>query len=497
MAGDHEAQQQGGMLSTVDIRRCIVPPELQEDYLAFFKKRKWDEIKNKWPEYEKGLVIREYNELNLTPFSYDMSIGNQLFSLQKPESGLCTLDKNDPNKSGYDLHPGETVVVITRELVAIPRHYSATMWPRFNFVLGGVFQSMVKIDPTWYGKLAVAITNVSPTVIRLEADQAFATLVLYELSEPSDVDLWKPSELVEVDVDVPEDFPLEGFDQFLLDKPDLGKRCRLVGRTLKVKGIKRGDVESLKRFHGSDAWTKFAEKQVGEGWATAEHPTTHRRMIGMEALGMEDLSGIFKVSGKGTRITDSDIVGRACSEQDLAAAAKRHGKPFDVFARIPHTVIERVESEVSTRLGAQIESSIQPRMVMLMFSVLGFLSLIIAVLALAARLGSLEVVDALAMLPGYLVFVFILAILVLSIFAVLVFKVRWGLRPRRGESIEDLRPTINELTQGLRKVENLGEELERLKAICRELKDGQRKAIGSPDDLGKMPPVPNQEESGE
>ncbi|HUS73806.1 MAG TPA: hypothetical protein VMY06_12145 [Sedimentisphaerales bacterium] len=204
------------MLSGSDIRTRIICKEEVEGYLKFFEARDWKGISERtWkqtngneadkPGWKKRFVITNYNELNVTPFSYDLSLGDQIFSIQKPKTGLIALKEEMP----YPLKPGETVVVITAEKVAIPHAYSATVWPRFNMVKRGVFQSMVKIDPTWYGKLAVAMINLSPATVELEQGEAFATLLLYELSKESDVDLWKLEDIQKQGIELEERIPPE------------------------------------------------------------------------------------------------------------------------------------------------------------------------------------------------------------------------------------------------------------------------------------------------
>lgn len=382
---DKEINGRGGILGNVDFRGRIVPADRVEKYLTHFKNREWDEIKDLGKDYEKKFVITDYNELNLTPFSYDLSIGEEVFSIQKPEQKVSEVD----TAKGYSLEPGETVVVITRELIAIPHAYSATVWPRFGMVLLGVFQSMVKIDPTWYGKIAVAMTNLSPGTVKLIPGKAFATLLLYELSKPTDVDLWKHEDIknIEIDVKVPQEFEesLRRLDDFLFETGDLRKFCRLEKSVLKVNAIKRRHTEALMLFDKSDKWKEFV-KNVAETWARATHPVTKNRMIVMEALGMKNLWDIVKDAGYKGRIEAGDIYGKTCSEENLVAAAKQYGKPFDLVAKIPRTIQTMIEKEIAPRIEAEIESSIFPRVITLMFSVLGFLSLIIAVLALVGKL---------------------------------------------------------------------------------------------------------------
>jgi hypothetical protein len=82
---EKEFKTQGGMLSGADIRKRIIHKDDIDKYLELFEKRDWDGIeKSKWKQsngseveelgWEKRFVITDYNELNVTPFSYDLSL---------------------------------------------------------------------------------------------------------------------------------------------------------------------------------------------------------------------------------------------------------------------------------------------------------------------------------------------------------------------------------------------------------------------------------------
>ncbi len=388
----------GGILSNIDLRvRIIDVPERQEKYLNLFKKRQWNELKEEFgDQYQQKFVIKNYNQLNLTPFSYDLSLGTEKFSIQKPDEGVCKYEMGQ----SYQVDPGETIIVITKELVAIPAAYAATVWPRFKMVRSGIFQSMVKIDPTWYGKVAIAMTNISPASIELQPGQAFATLLLYELSKPSDVDLWKHDEIkdCEATIDVPDTFHtiLERLQQFLYDK-SITRFVRLQDKTLKIVGLKRKHIENLMSFDNNSKWQDFIQ-EVANCWATYKHPRTGNRMIVMEAIGMDKLSDIIEGADyeKG-RIDPEDIKGLTCSQEDLDKIAKRYGKPFDQIAKLPKTwsdyineKLKSFEKEISTKLESQIQGRIRTGVIALVMSMFGFLAVIVGVLALVSQSDAME-----------------------------------------------------------------------------------------------------------
>lgn len=400
---DREMNGRGGMLSIVDLRAQIVPAKNVEGYLSLFEKRDWDGIIETFGEiYERKFVIKDYNELNLTPFSYDLSIGHQLFSIQRPDPRVVSITDEQP----YGMEPGETVVVITKEYIALPPCYSATVWPRFKMVRSGIFQSMVKIDPTWYGKLAVAMSNLSPATQVIERDKPFGTLVLYELSVPADVDLWKHINLEEVDVQLPEE--LEGLqdqlDNFLFANEKLKGHCRIKGNILKIRGIKREQLEALNGFYRSKPWRDFVEV-IGNTWAEAKHSKIGRskigrRMIGMEGLGMMDLEPILQGATRGERVKREVIEIGKCRQEELISAAIQYGKPFDIFARIPDTIVKRIEDETIPKIEAEIQSKIQTRVIVLVFSLFGFISLVLTILVMLWRLGGKDFLEKFSNWPG-------------------------------------------------------------------------------------------------
>ena len=408
---EKEFKTQGGMLSGADIRSRIICREQVDDYLKLFEQRKWTEIGNEtWkqvngndtngPSWDKRLVITDYHEVNVTPFSYDLSLGDQVFSIQKPSVPIV-LEKGKP----YVMERGETVVVITEELVAIPHAYSATIWPRFNMVRQGVFQSMVKIDPTWYGKLAVAISNLSPATVELKRGEAFATLLLYELSEPSDVDLWTLKDLQAItDIAVKENIPteFEGEINKINDhifSRELRGYCWVKDQSLAARGIKRDQVEVLKECFADEKWYDFVDR-LTKKWLEKKYDKTKKRMIVMNALGMKDLWSIVSGLSEKGYIRKEDVLRQPLDEDSLVEAAVRYGKPFEVVARIPDTIVKRIEDETIPKMEVEIESKIQMRVIILVFSLFGFISLVLTIFVMLFRLGGKEFLEKFSNWPG-------------------------------------------------------------------------------------------------
>lgn len=392
------AERTGGILSGGHIRERVLTGEEAEKYLAYFEKRQWREMSHWWEEnngnkdgWKKKIVIKDYNELNVTPFSYDLSLGDQVFSIQKPKDGVKPLSVEKP----YPLQPGETVVVITAEKVAIPHAYSATVWPRFNMVKRGVFQSMVKIDPTWHGHLAIAMSNLSPAIVKLKHGKAFATLLFYELSKESDVDLWKLKDIQEKGIEVVEKIPkefvgdIDRIDEHIFNSEELRGYCCVRDKSIVAWGIKRDHVKALKGCLADERWYALVDR-LSKNWAVKEYDETEKRMIVMPALGMYDLRPIVGEMSAEGYMTEENVRTEFLGDDSLIEAAVKYGKPFDVFARIPDNIIERIEEDTIPKIEAEVESKIQIRVIVLVFSMFGFISLVIAILVMIWRVGGQE-----------------------------------------------------------------------------------------------------------
>ncbi|GAI77041.1 unnamed protein product, partial [marine sediment metagenome] len=122
---DKELNRRGGMVSSADFREYVIRKDIPR-MKELFRDRDWEQI-DKVLGHERGFIIDPFNPLNLMPFSYDLSIGDEAFSCRLESRGSFALRDE---KNAYKMEPGETVIVRTLEYIALPRCYSATVWPR-------------------------------------------------------------------------------------------------------------------------------------------------------------------------------------------------------------------------------------------------------------------------------------------------------------------------------------------------------------------------------
>ena len=374
----------GGMLSSADIRRFVITREYK-DYAKMkelFEKRDWKDLQKQYNK-EKSFIIDPFDELNLTPYSYDLAIGDEAFSCRTESRGSFALgDKQNKNRWHW-MQPGETVIVRTKEYIALPPCYSATVWPRFNFVREGIFQSMVKTDPTWYGQLGVALTNVSPADYPIWKGKRFGTLIIYELSQETDIKLLRKGEALKVgesksiqEVTLPKD--VESDVNKKIRGSDLKGKCRVENRQLTIQvALDRTELESLRDLHESEEWKKAVKVAV--------------RTKSCDALGLPALDLLLKSPAGGDptspkRLTREDVANEAskCTSEALSRIAVERGRPFELIANMPRLMEEQAKGQVEAELNKEI-SRIILRIVAITLSILGFISLIVAIIAILAR----------------------------------------------------------------------------------------------------------------
>jgi len=160
-----------GLLGAEDIKNLLITEEINRAK-ELYRQRNWNVISGK-------ILIYPFNNDKLGPFSYDLSVGEQAFSLRErkiidiPENGVV------------EIRPGETVLILTEEYIALPPDIGGIVLMRARLVFEGIVASVAKVDPTWYGKLVIAVSNCSTRhIIKLRRGEAFCTLVLLKLPEP-------------------------------------------------------------------------------------------------------------------------------------------------------------------------------------------------------------------------------------------------------------------------------------------------------------------------
>ena len=170
-------------------------------------------------------------------------------------------------------------------------------------------------------------------------------------------------------------------------------------QSLVAWGIKREHVEALKDCLADERWYALVDR-LSKKWAVKVYAETKKRMIVMPALGMYDLWNIVGGLSENGYIRKEDVLREPLAKDSLVEAAVRYGKAFEAVARIPDAIVKRIEDETIPKIEAEIESKIQMRVIILVFSLFGFISLVLTILGMLWRIGGEKFIEKFSNSPG-------------------------------------------------------------------------------------------------
>jgi len=151
------------------IRSRLIPQESWGEARKWWGQRDWSQVDGR-------LLLEKFNEAHVRPGGYDLSVGDEYVSLWDGEkhtaSGTHTIT----------LAPGETVLILTRELVGLPPSLAGQVMPRALLSAKGIVVLPQRIEPTYYGRLLIACLNHGPREFPLAPDAPLCTCVFEECS---------------------------------------------------------------------------------------------------------------------------------------------------------------------------------------------------------------------------------------------------------------------------------------------------------------------------
>jgi dCTP deaminase len=124
---------------------------------------------------DKSLRIEGYNERNLTPNGYDVTIDEVLI----PSTGFRCKDGT------AQIPPNLWFVVATKEYFALPPTLVGEIWIRTTWARKGILASFGRIDAGFNGNLTFSAFNASSGAVDIPIGERFAQVVFSELRSSS------------------------------------------------------------------------------------------------------------------------------------------------------------------------------------------------------------------------------------------------------------------------------------------------------------------------
>lgn len=166
-----------GFIGGSEVTDRLLDPDTKDEWVRSFRDHAFDRL----PE-RKGIGIVPFSPSQLGPVSYDLTVGKQVQPLRRADKIEFT-----PESDSIKIDPGETVLVLTREFLALSPSFGAITLSRARIMNEGIALSSAKIDPTWYGCLVIPITNNSRRQFTLRQGDRFCTILVFELDVPIEI----------------------------------------------------------------------------------------------------------------------------------------------------------------------------------------------------------------------------------------------------------------------------------------------------------------------
>ena len=121
-----------------------------------------------------SLAIEPFDERNLTPNGYDLSLGEIQLS-----------GKEVVRKGRVSISPGGWFAVATRERVRFPADLCGELWLRSSHIRNGIITSFGRVDAGFEGSLTLTGFNAGAAPVQLAVGDRYCQLVVVELSSPA------------------------------------------------------------------------------------------------------------------------------------------------------------------------------------------------------------------------------------------------------------------------------------------------------------------------
>lgn len=137
-----------------------------------------------------GSIIDKFDENNLQAVSYDFTSSNIICIFRKYHGCIdlkllhdtAGLSEEYDMSEGYELMPGEYVLVKVKERVSLPDNIAGHVRPRTTFTKLGLVLAPQHINPSFSGYLFVGLRNATQNTIKIYPELIIGQFVFEKIS---------------------------------------------------------------------------------------------------------------------------------------------------------------------------------------------------------------------------------------------------------------------------------------------------------------------------
>jgi len=135
-------------------------------------------------------LIEPFNEKQLEGCAYDVKITNKITRFKNEFKKISLESKSEISACyeeiditmGYDLRPGEYILVKLQEVINMPNDLAAHIRPRTSLNKIGIILSSQNINPSYCGALSLGVYNASPYVVEIKPNLPIGQVVFETLT---------------------------------------------------------------------------------------------------------------------------------------------------------------------------------------------------------------------------------------------------------------------------------------------------------------------------
>jgi len=158
---------------------CILSIEELEDKKRITDDIDWWKKEYKKEGFDKILIHPKPKFTKEDIVSLDLHIGDEFNYPVNPETRKIP-------KDGIFLDSGETINVITKEYIGLPRNVFGLVFPKLSCTIQGLPHIATRVDPGFHGKLVETISNLDRTKIKIKPGDLFCSIIFFEV-KPSKI----------------------------------------------------------------------------------------------------------------------------------------------------------------------------------------------------------------------------------------------------------------------------------------------------------------------